>query len=50
VNGLNQTEPAAWNLYEISRNQGTWVTEVSVRAWDAKSRRMVAKNHFTLPS
>ena len=50
MNGTGHAEPAAWNLYEISRNQGTWVTEVSIRAWDPRSRRMVPKNQFTLPS
>ena len=50
MNGTGHAQPAAWNLYEISRNQGTWVTHVSIRAWDPKSRRMVAKSHFMLPS
>jgi 3',5'-cyclic AMP phosphodiesterase CpdA len=50
MNGTGHTEPAAWNLYEISRNQGTWLTEVSTRAWDPESRRMMPKNQFTLPS
>jgi hypothetical protein len=50
MNDTGHAEPAAWNLYEISRNQGTWVTEVSIRAWDPRSRRMVSKNQFTLPS
>ena len=50
MNETGHAEPAAWNLYEISRNQGTWVTHVSIRAWDPKSCRMLAKNHFTLPS
>jgi len=50
MNGTGHTEPAAWNLYEISRNQGTWLTQVSTRAWDPISRRMVPKNQFMLPS
>jgi 3',5'-cyclic AMP phosphodiesterase CpdA len=50
MNETGHAEPAAWNLYEINRNQGAWVTHVSIRAWDPKSRRMVAKNHFMLPS
>ena len=50
MNGEGHTEPAAWNLYEISRNQGAWLTQVSTRAWDPKSRRMVPKNQFMLPS
>jgi 3',5'-cyclic AMP phosphodiesterase CpdA len=50
MRGTGQAEPAAWNLYEISRNQGTWLTLVTIRAWDPKSGRMVAKSHFTLPS
>jgi 3',5'-cyclic AMP phosphodiesterase CpdA len=50
MNGTGHAGPAAWNLYEINRNQGTWVTHVSIRAWDPKLRRMVAKSHFMLPS
>jgi 3',5'-cyclic AMP phosphodiesterase CpdA len=50
TNDTGPAEPAAWNLYEISRNQGSWLTEVSIRAWDPVSRRMVPKNQFTLPS
>ena len=49
-NGTGNQEPAAWNLYEIYRNQGNWVTEVSVRGWDPQSRTIIAKRHFTLPS
>ena len=50
MNDTGHCELAAWNLYEISRNQGTWLTGVSTRAWDPVSRRMVPKNQFTLPS
>jgi 3',5'-cyclic AMP phosphodiesterase CpdA len=49
-NGTGHHEPAAWNLYEISRNQGNWITEVSVREWDSATKSVVAKQHFTLPS
>jgi 3',5'-cyclic AMP phosphodiesterase CpdA len=49
-NGSGNHAPAAWNLYEIYRNQGNWVTEVTVRGWDPQSRAIVAKRHFTLPS
>jgi 3',5'-cyclic AMP phosphodiesterase CpdA len=49
-NGERHYEPAAWNLYEISRIQGKWATQVSVRAWDPTSRRIVAKSQFMLPS
>ena len=34
MNGDRHYEPAAWNLYEITRNQGKWATQVSVRSWD----------------
>jgi 3',5'-cyclic AMP phosphodiesterase CpdA len=50
LNGENHHEPAAWNLYEITRIQGKWATQVSIRAWDPTSRRIVAKSQFMLPS
>jgi 3',5'-cyclic AMP phosphodiesterase CpdA len=50
MNGTGHYEPAAWNLYEIHRNQGTWMTQVSVRAWDPQTRTMLPKNQFMLPS
>ncbi len=49
-NGHRHHEPAAWNLYEISRNQGNWQTQVSIRAWDPKSRSIVSTRQFILPS
>lgn len=48
--GTGKYEPATWNLYHISRNQGNWVTEVSVRSWDNATRTIVPQRHFTLPS
>lgn len=50
MNGNKHYEPAAWNLYEITRIQGKWATQVSIRGWDLQSRRIVAKNQFMLPS
>lgn len=50
MNSGGNYEPAAWNLYEISRNQGKWATQVSIRGWDPLSHRMVARNQFMLPS
>ena len=50
LNGTGNYELAAWNLYEISRNQGKWTTQVSIRAWNPISRRIVTKNQFMLPS
>jgi 3',5'-cyclic AMP phosphodiesterase CpdA len=49
-NGAGHHEAAAWNLYEVNRNQGNWVTDVSVRGWDPQTKAIVAKRHFTLPS
>ena len=43
-------EPAAWNLYEITRNHGKWATQVSVRSWDPQLHRIINKNQFMLPS
>jgi 3',5'-cyclic AMP phosphodiesterase CpdA len=50
MNGEGHYEPAAWNLYEITRIQGKWATQVSIRSWDPESRRIVPKNQFMLPS
>lgn len=49
-NGLLDHAPAAWNLYEINRNQGNWQTQVSIRAWDPQSGTIKTKSQFTLPS
>ncbi len=50
MNGHSHYEPAAWNLYEITRNQGKWATQVSVRSWDPQLHRIIDKNQFMLPS
>jgi len=50
MNGKGHYEPAAWNLYEITRIQGKWATRVSIRGWDPESRRIVSKKQFMLPS
>lgn len=50
MNGGSHYEPAAWNLYEITRNQGKWETQVSVRSWDPQLHRIIDKNQFMLPS
>jgi 3',5'-cyclic AMP phosphodiesterase CpdA len=50
MNGEGHYEPAAWNLYEITRIQGKWATQVSVRSWDPQSHRIIGKNQFMLPS
>ena len=50
MNGKGHYEPAAWNLYEITRIQGKWATQVSIRGWDPQSGRIAAKNQFMLPS
>jgi len=50
MNGSKHFEPAAWNLYEITRIQGKWATRVSVRSWDPQSHRIIGKNQFMLPS
>ena len=50
MNGDSHYEPAAWNLYEITRNQGKWATQVSVRSWDPQLHRIIDKNQFMLPS
>jgi 3',5'-cyclic AMP phosphodiesterase CpdA len=50
MNGDSHYEPAAWNLYETTRNQGKWATQVSVRSWDPQLHRIIDKNQFMLPS
>lgn len=50
MNGASHCEPAAWNLYEINRNQGKWATQVSARSWDPQLHRIIDKNQFMLPS
>ena len=50
MNGYSHYEPAAWNLYEITRNHGKWATQVLVRSWDPQLRRIIDKNQFMLPS
>ena len=50
MNSGGNYEPAAWNLYEISRIQGKWATQASIRGWDPLSHRIVARNQFMLPS
>jgi 3',5'-cyclic AMP phosphodiesterase CpdA len=49
-NGFAHHEPAAWNLYEISRNQGVWQTAVTIRSWNPATKAIVTKRQFTLPS
>ncbi len=50
MRGGGHDDPAAWNLYEINRSQGSWRTRVSTRAWDHERRRMVSRSQFMLPS
>jgi 3',5'-cyclic AMP phosphodiesterase CpdA len=49
-NGFGYHEPAAWNLYEIGRNQGNWQTKVTIRGWDPVSKSIATRRQFTLPS
>ena len=50
MNGESNYEPAAWNLYEITRIQGKWTTQVSVHSWDPQSHQIIDKSQFMLPS
>ena len=50
INGAGNHEPAAWNLYEISRNSGKWQTNVTTRAWHPQTRKFMTKNQFALPT
>ena len=41
---------AAWNLYQIQRQGGKWLTQVTVRSFDAVSRQVYTLNEFALSS
>jgi 3',5'-cyclic AMP phosphodiesterase CpdA len=41
---------AAWNLYAITRQEGAWLTEVTVRSWDQASSCFTTERQFTLTS
>ena len=49
-NGFALHEPAAWNLYEISRNKGVWQTDVTIKCWNPDTKAVVIKRQFILPS
>ena len=38
--------PAEWNLYSISREGGTWRTDVAVRRWDAAQAQFIAAEKY----
>ncbi|MGH6854472.1 MAG: metallophosphoesterase family protein, partial [Aestuariivirga sp.] len=40
--------PAAWYFYRILRQEGRWLTAVTVRAFDPVTRRMSTASEFTL--
>jgi len=42
-------EVASWNKYEISRNNGQWQTQVSIRRWNPPTKTMVDGDNFALP-
>ena len=41
---------AAWNLYRIQRQAGKWLTDVSIRSYDAASGKVVPLAEFALSS
>jgi 3',5'-cyclic AMP phosphodiesterase CpdA len=40
--------PAAWNLYRIVRQDGRWLTDVTVRGFDPISRTIATTSEFSL--
>jgi 3',5'-cyclic AMP phosphodiesterase CpdA len=40
--------PAAWNLYRVRRENGSWRCDVTVRTYDAAKHRLYTENHFSL--
>jgi 3',5'-cyclic AMP phosphodiesterase CpdA len=40
--------PAAWHLYRIRRQEGTWLTEVTVRSWNTDSGAFETESEFVL--
>ena len=46
--GHGTYDAAAWYLYKIRRQDGAWVTSVTVRRWDGKQGSFVADPAFTL--
>ncbi|MGE3873341.1 MAG: metallophosphoesterase [Parvibaculaceae bacterium] len=46
--GFGIYAPAAWYLYNIRRQDGAWVTSVTVRRWDAGKASFAADPVFTL--
>lgn len=46
--GHGTHDPAAWYLYKIRRQEGAWVTTVTVRRWDKSQAAFVADDAFTL--
>jgi 3',5'-cyclic AMP phosphodiesterase CpdA len=39
---------AAWNLYRVRRENGSWHCDVTVRTYDAAKHRLYTENHFIL--
>ena len=39
---------AAWNLYEVKRQGGTWTTDVTTRSFDPQSRSITTSAHYQL--
>lgn len=46
--GLEAHQPAEWNLYEISRQSGKWMTRVVIHQWKGTAEGFVAQAPFSL--
>jgi len=45
---LHAHQPAEWNLYEISRQSGKWVTQVTIHQWKGPAEGFVPREPFSL--
>ncbi|MBG1230944.1 metallophosphoesterase [Aestuariivirga litoralis] len=45
---LHAHQPAEWNLYEIARQSGKWMTRVTINQWKGKDEGFVAQPAFNL--
>ncbi len=46
--GDTKHEPAGWNLFNIRRQQGRWITDITPHRWNAKSERVEGQPTVTL--
>lgn len=50
LNTAENHTPAAWNLYRIVRQDGRWLTDVTIRGYDPANRAIKTVSEFSLSS